>query len=341
MSESERNDSRALRLDRRALFAGLATLPLLATAVASTGVQAQSAYPEKPIRLIVSYGTGTGTDATARRIANELQGLLGQPVIVENRPGGSAFIGTEAVARSAADGYTLLMGTDHIMCFNPALYSKLPYDPKKDFAGVAGVVMAPYLLAVNADLPVKTMADLIALAKSKPGALTFASTGVGTSSQLIGELFQAETGTKMTHVPYQGGAQLFSDLLSGTVSMSFYPYQQFQPHIQSGRLRVLAIATDKRWPILADVPTFNELNLPKLTMGAFLSVFAPAGTPKDRIAKLSDAIKKVMAKPEVADPLTAVGFPPAYMTPEQLTEFTLKEMDRCKEIVNLAGVKLD
>jgi tripartite-type tricarboxylate transporter receptor subunit TctC len=328
--------TRSLMLSRRGFVAGLTALPIV-----GSGAGAQSTYPEKPLRLIVAYGTGTGTDATARRLAQELQPLLGQPIIVENRGGGNAFIGTEAAARSAADGYTMIMGTDHIMCFNPALYSKLPYDPKKDFAGVAGVVMAPYLLAVNADLPVKSVAELVALAKSQPEKVTYASTGVGTSSHLVGEVFQAETGTKLTHVPYQGGAQLFSDLLSGTVSMCFYPYQQFQAHIQSGRLRVLALATEKRWPFLPDVPTFIELGLPKMTMGAFLSIFVPAGTPKDRIDKLSAAIKTVLAKPEVADPLAAAGYPTAYMTPEELTSFTLKEMDRCKEIVKLSGVKLD
>lgn len=262
---------------RRSVIAGLATLPMI-----GSGAIAQSAYPEKPLRLIVSYGAGTGTDATARRIAHEMQPILGQPIVVENRPGGNAFIGAEAAARSAPDGYTMFMGTDHVMCFNPALFSKLPYDPKKDFSAVAGVVTAPYLLAVNADLPAKSIAELVALAKSKPGKVTYASTGVGTSSHLVGEVFQAETGTKLTHVPYQGGAQLFSDLLSGTVSMCFYPYQQFQAHIQAGKLRILALGTEKRWPFLPDVPTFSELGLPKLTMGAFLSVFVPAGTPKDR-----------------------------------------------------------
>jgi tripartite-type tricarboxylate transporter receptor subunit TctC len=331
------DEARALpsfRPSRRSVVAGLAALPMLGSAA-----QAQAAYPDKPLRLIVPYGTGTGTDATSRRLANELPALLGQPVIVENRPGGNAFIGAEVAARSAPDGYTMIMGTDHIMCFNPALFTKLPYDPKKDFAAVAGVITAPYLLAVNADVPAKTLNELIALAKSKPNALTFSSTGVGTSSQLIGELFQSEAGVKLTHVPYQGGAQLFSDLLSGTVSMSFYPFQQFQPHLQSGRLRAVAIATEKRQSFLPDVPTFTELGYPSIVMGAFLSVWVPAATPKDRIAKLSEAIKTALAKPSVADPLAAAGYPTAYMTPDDLTTFTLKEMDRCKAIVAMAGVK--
>jgi len=315
---------------------------LLALVLASaTAASEQDAYPNKNITLMVPFAAGGSTDLVARLTAEGLSKQLGQPVIVENRPGGAAFIGTEAAARSAPDGYTMLMATDHIMCFNPALFSKLPYDPKKDFASVAGVVMAPYLLAVNADLPARSLAELVTLAKSKPGSLSFASTGVGTSSQLIGELFQAETGIKLTHVPYQSAAPLFSDLLSGTVSMCFYPYQQFQPHIQAGRLRILALATDQRWTILPDVPTFKELGLPKMTMGAFLSIVVPAGTPRDRIEKLTSAIKTVLARPEIAEPFAAVGFPTAYMTPEQLTAFTASELDRCKEIATLAGVKLD
>ena len=334
MSGSKPANAGMISLNRRSVVAGMAAMPLLGAAA-----KAQAAYPDKPIRLIVTYGAGTGTDATARRLANDLQGTLGQPVVVENRPGGAAFIGTQAAANSTPDGYTLLMGTDHIMCFNPALFSKLPYDPVKDFTAVAGVVKAPYLLAINGDVPAKNIAELVALAKTK--TLTFASTGVGTSSHLIGELFASETGIKMTHVAYQGGAQLFSDLLAGTISMSFYPYQPFQPHVPTGRLRLLAIGTEQRWPVLPDVPTFKELGLPKLTMAAFLSVYAPANVPKDRIEKLTAAIKTALAKPEIADPLTAVGFPPAYMTPSELTAYTAKEALVCKDLVAKAGVKLD
>jgi tripartite-type tricarboxylate transporter receptor subunit TctC len=324
-------------LSRRSVVAGLAAVPALAS-----GARAQSAFPDKPLKFILPYGPGTGTDATTRRLAAELQTILGQTVIVENRAGGNAFIGAEALAHSAPDGYTMMMGTDHINCINPALFSKLPYDPKKDFAAVAGVVAAPYLLAINSTMPAKSMAELIALAKARPDSLTFASTGVGTGSHLIGELFAAESGTKLTHVPYQGGAQLFGDLLGGRISMCFYPYQQFQPHIQSGGVRTLALASEKRWPNLPDVPTFTEVGLPKLNdMKAFLSVWVPAGTPKDRTDKLSAAVKTAMVKPEFADPMIAGGFPPTYMTPDQLADFTWKEMDTCKALVKLAGVKLE
>lgn len=328
--------SQAIGLNRRSVLAGLAALPAVATRAT-----AQSAYPEKPLRLIVPYGTGTGTDATARRIAHELQPLLGQPVVVENRAGGNAFIGAEAAARSAPDGYTLLMNTDHIMCFNPALFSKLPYDPKKDFAAVAGVITAPYLLAIHKDIPANNLAEFVALAKKDPGKLTFASTGVGTSSQLVGELFQAEAGIKMTHVPYQGGAPLFSDLLAGRVSSCFYPFQQFEPHLKAGSIRVIGVTTEKRQSFLPDVATFAEQGYAKLKMGAFLSVWAPAGTPKDRIEKLSNAVKTVLAKPDVGGPLAAAGYPPAYMTPDDLMAFTMKEMEVCKAVVALAGVKVE
>ncbi len=328
--------ARTIQPSRRSIVAGFAALPAL-----HLGANAQAAYPDRPLRLIVPYGTGTGTDATSRRLANELPAILGQPVVVENRPGGNAFIGAEAAARSTPDGYTMIMNTDHIMCFNPALFSKLPYDPKKDFAPVSGIINAPYILAINADIPAKTLPELIALVKAKPNGFSFASTGVGTSSQLIGELFQSEAGIKMTHVPYQGGAQLFSDLLSGIVSMCFYPYQQFQPHLQSGRIRAIAVTTHTRQSFLPDLPTFTELGFPKMVLGAFLSLWVPANTPKDRIAKLNAAVKVALAKPSVAEPLAAAGYPPAYSTPDDLMAFTLAEMDKCKAIVNLAGVKVE
>ena len=302
---------------------------------------AQSAYPEKPLRLIVPYATGTGTDATARRVAGALHEFIGQPVIVENRPGGNAFIGAEAVARSAPDGYTLLMGTDHIMCFNPVLFAKLPYSPERDFAAVAGIATASHILVVNADLPVKSLADLVALAKAKPGSLTIASTNVGTPSHLAGELFQEEAKIKLTHVPYQAAGQMFTDLLAGTVSMMFYPYQQLKPHLETGRIRALASGARGRSVWMPDLPTFAELGFPKTMMYAWFGIYAPAGTPADRIAKLSDGIRQVLSKPEVAGALNPVGMDVTYRTPDDQTGFAASERQRCKDVVELSGVKLD
>jgi tripartite-type tricarboxylate transporter receptor subunit TctC len=203
---------------RRTFSAMLATLPLI-----GTGARAQAKFPEKPINLVVPYGPGTGTDALGRRLALVMPGLLGQPMVVDKKPGASAQIGTQAVTRSAPDGYTLLLGGDQVVCFNPVLFKSLPYHPTRDLMPVAGLTLHPYILVVPTDLPVRTVADLVALAKSKPGSLSYASTGVATSAHLTGELFKQEAKIEMTHVPYQSAAQLFPDLLEGRVSMMFYP----------------------------------------------------------------------------------------------------------------------
>ena len=322
--------------NRRSFVMGMAVAPCLLSAV-----RAQSAYPEKPLRLIVPYAAGTGTDATARRVAGAMQEFIGQPVIVENRPGGNAFIGTEAVARSAPDGYTLLMGTDHVMCFNPVLFSKLPYDPARDFTAVAGIATASHILVVNSELPVKSLSDLVELAKAKPGNLTIASTNVGTPSHLAGELFQEEAKIKLTHVPYQASGQMFTDLLAGPVSMMFYPYQQLKPHLETGRIRALASGARTRSSWMPNLPTFGELGFPKTMMYAWFGIYAPAGTPADRIAKLSDGIRQALSKPEVAGALNPVGMDVTYRPPGDQTSFAISEQQRCRDVVQLSGVKLD
>lgn len=325
-----------MMIDRRTLLGGLASFTLVASEAS-----AQTVFPEKPLRMIVPYAAGTGTDAIARRVAGAMQEFIGQPVIVENRPGGNAFIGTEVVARSTPDGYTLLMGTDHVMCFNPILFSKLPYDPARDFTAVAGISSASHILVVNADVPAKSLADLVALAKAKPGALTIASTNVGTPSHLAGELFQEEAKIKLTHVPYQAAGQMFTDLLSGTVSMMFYPYQQLKPHLESGRIRALASGARARTVWMPDLPTFGELGYPKTMMYAWFGIYAPAGTPADRVSKLSEAIRQVLAKPELAAALNPVGMDVTYRPAADQTAFAASEASRCRDVVQVSGVKLD
>jgi tripartite-type tricarboxylate transporter receptor subunit TctC len=320
---------------RRAV-ALMATVPLVATAV-----HAQTTYPDKPITLIVPYGTGTGTDALGRLLSSAMPGLLGQSMIVENKAGASAQIGTQAVARAAPDGYTLLVGTDQIVCFNPVLFKSLPYDAKKDITPVAGLTLHPYILAVPSSLPVKSVAELVALAKAKPNSLSFASTGVATSAQLTGELFKQEAKIEMTHIPYQSGAQLFPDLIEGRVSMIFYPYQQLKPHIDSGKLRVLATTTEKRTAFLPDVPTMPELGFPKTVLGAWLSIYAPAGTPPDRVAKLSEAFKKALEMPTIGGTLPAQGIEPRYRTPTELAAYQASQQEVCREVVRISGAKLD
>ncbi|WP_286563817.1 Bug family tripartite tricarboxylate transporter substrate binding protein [Variovorax brevis] len=307
----------------------------------ATSAMAQAKFPEKPINLVVPYSAGTGADALARQLAAVMPGLLGQPMVVENKAGGSAQIGSQAVARSAADGYSLLVGNDQVMCFNPVLYKTLPYHPTRDFVPVAGLTLHPYVLAVPNSLNVKTVAELVALAKAKPGSLSFASTGIATSAHLTGELLKAEAQIELTHVPYQSAAQLFPDLIEGRVSMLFYPYQQLKPYIDSGKLRALATTTERRSTWLKDVPAMPEIGYPKIIQGAWAGIYAPANTPADRVTRLSEAFKMALEKPEVNGPLTAGGIEVAYRTPNELAAFAAQKLDVCQEVVKIAKVKLE
>lgn len=323
-------------LSRRLAIGMLAILPVI-----STGALAQAAFPEKPVQLVVPYGTGTGTDALGRRLSAAMPGLLGQSMIVDNKAGASAQIGSQFVARSAPDGYTLLLGTDQVMCFNPVLFKNLPYNATRDFTPVAGLTLHPYILAVPADLPVRSVAELVALAKAKPGTLSFASTGVATSAHIVGEVFKQEAKIEITHVPYQSGAQLFPDLLEGRVSMMFYPYQQLKPHLDTGKLRVLASTTAQRVTWLRDLPTMPELGYPKTVLGAWLAVYAPAGTPPDRVARLSEAFKKALELPDVGGQLAPVGIDVRYRSPAELGAFAASELNACREVVRISGAKIE
>jgi len=326
----------ACGISRRRVATLLASLPLVATTA-----PAQGQFPDRPVRLIVPYGPGTGTDALARRLAAVMPGLIGQTMTVENRPGANAFIGAETAARSAPDGYTLILSTDHVMCYNPALFKSLPYNPTKDFAPVAGLTSHPHLLVVSPDVPAKSVAELVALAKAKPGTLSVASTGVGTAAHLVGEIFKREAGIDILHVPYPGATQLFSDLLSGRTSMLFYPYQAVKPYLETGKLRALGNASERRAAWLRDVPTMGELGYPRTVMAAWLAVYAPAGTPADRVARLADAFKKAVDMPEVSSQLLANGIDIQYRPPAELAAFTASQMNRCQDIVRLSGAKVE
>ena len=314
----------------------LASLPLIATTAF-----AQGKFPEKPITLVVPYGAGTGTDALGRKLANVMQDMLGQPMIVDNKPGASAQIGTSFVARSVPDGHTLLVGTDQVVCYNPVLYQKLPYNVTKDLTPVAGLTLHPYVLAVPTSLNVHSVAELVALAKSKPNTLTFASTGVATSAHLTGELFKQEAKIEITHIPYQSGAQLFPDLLEARVSMMFYPYQQLKPYIDTGKLRALATTTEKRTDFLPNVATMPELGFPKTVLGAWLSIYAPAGTPADRVNKLSEAFKKALEMPTVGGTLPPDGVLVSYRNPAALGAYAAAQLDVCRDVVRISGAKLE
>jgi len=322
---------------RRALLASLASLPLLAT-----GARAQRGFPERPVRLIVPYGPGTGTEIFARQVVANMQAILGQPVVVENRAGASGIPGTEAAARAAPDGYTLLFANDQIMCLNPALFQRLPFNLTRDFVPVAGLATMEYVLVVTPSLPARSVAELVALAKARPGALNFAATGVGTASHLIGEVFAKDAGIELTFVPYSTGAtQLFADLFTGTVQMMFYPWQFVKTHVEAGRLRALATAGRQRVEWLPDLPTLSELGYSRSVTATWFAVYAPTGTPADRVARLSDAFRQALEPPEFRASLAALGTRLNHMPPAELATFTTTEMDRCRMSVQISGARVE
>lgn len=306
-----------------------------------SAAQAQQVYPDRPIRLVVPYGPGTATDNFSRQLAAVAQKTLGQSIVIDNRPGGGAMTGTEIVARAPADGYTLVMGTSQTHAISPVLFAKPPYDPLRDFTPIAGLAGVPHVVAVGAQLPVKTIAELVALGKSQPDKLTFASTGNGSPAHLAGEIFKREGGFQMSHVPYPGGAQALTDVMTGTVAMIFYPYAPLKGLVESGKMRVLATANPTRPPWLPNVPTMPELGFPKSTMTATFGVYGPANMPADRVAKLSDAFRQALTNPELMASFSSTGIEIQAQTAAELKTFTVTEFERYKALVAVSGAKID
>jgi tripartite-type tricarboxylate transporter receptor subunit TctC len=277
-----------------------------AFAVFSAGAFAQ-AYPNKTVRMIVGFPPGGGTDIVARVIGAKLSEWWGQAVAVENRPGATGTIGADAVAKSVPDGYTLIMGHVNSHAIAPNLFSKLPYDAIKDFSAVSYVGYVPNVLAVHPSVPAKSVKELVALLKSKPGQLNYASSGNGSTQHLAGEMFKQLTGTEIVHVPYKGSGDAIKDLLGGVVAMNFDTMPPVLPHIQAGKLRGLAISTPKRLSQLPDVPTFEEEGIRGFDVTNWYGVMAPGGTPREIVQKLNADINKAMQVPEVRSRLEAVG----------------------------------
>jgi len=264
-------------------------------------------YPSKPVRMVVGFPPGGGTDVVARVISAKLQEWWGQAVAVENRPGATGTIGADNVAKSAPDGYSLIMGHVNSHAIAPNLFPKLPYDALKDFAAVAYVGYVPNVLAVHPSVGVKSVKELVALLKANPGKFNYASSGNGSTQHLAGEMFKQLTGTSIVHVPYKGSGDAIKDLLAGVVAMNFDTMPPVLPHIQAGKLRGLAISTPKRLPQLANVPTFLEEGITGFDVANWYGVMAPAGTPREIVRKLNTDINKAMQVPEVRARLEAVG----------------------------------
>jgi tripartite-type tricarboxylate transporter receptor subunit TctC len=300
---------------------------------------AQADYPSRPIRLIVTVPPGGAADFIARLVGGKLAEALGQPLLVENRGGAGGTIATDAVAKAAPDGYTLLQNSITTHGVGPHLYSKLPYDPDKDFAPVSGLALLPLVMAINAELPAKSVQELIAY--SKTNSLNFASSGNGGAPHMAAELFKSVTGAPLTHVPYKGSGPAVADLVGGRVQIMFDAAPSLIAHIRSGRLRVLAAASAQRNPLLRDAPTFAELGYPKVAVSLWYGLLAPAGTPQAALARLNREVVKVLQSEDIRQSLQARGAEPMPGTAEAFASFMQEERAKWAPIVKQAGIKLD
>ena len=300
---------------------------------------AQTAYPTRPIRMIVPYPPGSGTDFTAREVSALYSKALGQPVVIDNRPGAGGAVGTALAANASADGYTLLISGTSSLAINPALYKKLPYDPIRDFAPVSLIGTAPSLLVVTPSLPVKTIGDLIALAKSKPGQINYASGGIGSAPHLAGELLNSMADIKMVHVPFKGGGPSLTGVMSGQVHLFLGGMSAAMPPVKDGRLRGIAVTSPKRSQFMPDVPTIAESGLPGFDVVNWYAIFVPAATPGPIVSRLTTEIVKALAAPEIRKRFAALATDAESSTPEQLGAYHRSEMKKWAQVVKTAGIK--
>ena len=301
---------------------------------------AGGAYPVKPIRLIIAQAPGSATDVVSRIITNKLQESLGQPLIVDARPGAGGTVGTEIAAKAPADGYALFMANNSTHGSNPALYAKLPYDAVKDFAPIIFVAATPYVLSVHPSLPVSSVKQLVALAKSKPGQLNYASAGNGSTHQLAGELLKTMSGIDMVHVPYKGTTPAIAALISGEVSVMFATVTGIQPQIKAGKAKGLAVSTAKRSNMMPGVPTVAE-TLPGFEMLSWFGMLAPANTPTTIVTRLNADMTKVLALPDVRSALAAQGFEVMGGTPAEFGDYIRREIAKITKIAKAANVKAE
>jgi tripartite-type tricarboxylate transporter receptor subunit TctC len=315
---------------------GLRALAILALLVLGLPTVHGQAYPEKPVRLIVPYPPGGLTDASARTVAKSLSERLRQPLVIENVAGGGGNIGADKAAKSPADGYTLYVGNNATVGINTLIYKNLPFDPIADFAPITLYAESQTILVVHPGLPVRTVGELIGLAKSRPGELNFGSTGTGGLSHLAGELFKSMTGVQMTHVPYKGTGPAQTDLLGGQIQLMFN--DTAVPHIKAEKLRALAVTGNKRWPQLPEVPTFAEVGIQGYETYNWFGILAPRGTPGAIIARLNRELIAVMQEPAVQEWMRSRGAEPVTSSPEQFTVYIRKDLAKWARVVKEVGI---
>jgi tripartite-type tricarboxylate transporter receptor subunit TctC len=314
---------------------------LVIVALSCAALPALADYPDKPVKIIVPYPPAGTTDILARLIAQRLSERMKQPFVIENRPGAGGAIGSVAVAKSPADGYTLLMATVNSHGINSALFKNLPYDAVKDFAPITIVGSTPNVLMVNPSVPAKTLAELLALARAKPGSLNFGSTSQGGSPHMSGELLKSMTGVDIAHIPYKGAGPMLIDLIGGQVQLGFDNLPSSIGHIRSGKLRAIAVTTAKRFPGTPEIPTMTESGVPGYEVSAWFGLLAPAGTPKPVVDALYANIAAILKQPEVVKQLFDLGAEPGGNTPEAYARQIAADVEKWKKVVAATGVKAE
>ena len=298
-------------------------------------------YPAKPIHLIVPFPPGGGNDTVARAIAQQISPELGQPVVIDNRPGAGGSVGAELAAKAAPDGYTLFLAGVGSHVVNPNLHKKLGYDPLKDFAPITLIASAPSVLVVNPKVPAQNIAEFTAYARAHPGVLNYASNGNGSAAQLAAAMYESMAGVKMVHVPYKGIAPAMTDLMGGEVQLMFGTVVALVPHIQAGKLRALAVTGKKRSALLPEIPTLRESGVPEYEAGSWYGIEAPAGTPRPIIDQLNAAMVKALKQPEVARRLALDGAEVIGSTPEEFGAHIKAELERVGQVVRAAGIQIE
>ncbi|CAN5490357.1 tripartite tricarboxylate transporter substrate binding protein [soil metagenome] len=328
-------------MERRSFAKGLAALPLMLAGALGRPAQAQARWtPDKPLRLVVPFAAGGSTDVTARLVASALGERLGQLVIVDNRAGAAGNIGAESVARAEPDGYTLIMATSSTHATNAALYRRLPFNPVRDFTPISQIAFVPNLLVVHPEVPVNSVAELVAHAKAKPGQLNYGSGGAGSSLHLAAAVFAQRADLSMVHVPYRGGAPVAADLVSGKLQLSFSPMVEVLQQVRAGKLRALGVTTARRSAQLPDIPAIGEV-LPGYEVALWNGIMGPAGLPAPVVARLAAEIVAIVGSPDMRSRLAEQGSDPVGSAPQDFTAFVAAEQSKWAELVRISGATVD
>ena len=326
-------------MQKRSFLHTILCTVVAATPLMGTMATAQSTFPDRPVRVVVPFGAGNTLDNALRQVAEEFKKNTGQPMLVDNKPGGSGIIAAQTVKQAAPDGYTLLLSNTSMFSVNPHTFSKLPYDPDKDFRSVTSFLGATMVLAVHAGVQANSVSELVAFSKANPGKLSYASFTAGNSSHFAGVILNKRAGTDMVHVPFNGTPAAVQNLVGAQVSAAFLPLLAVRPHVESGKVKVLAVTSPKRSPLMPKVPTFNELGYPEMNIHIWSGISAPAGTPDAIIARLNAEIVKVLKQPEIQERWNAVDFEAMPSTPEEFTRYYQADSRRWAEAVRISGFK--